>query len=184
MFPLVSAKGQCNLCGILECYNFSLDLSAGHHLSSSHPCPNLSVLLLKNLGHLPNIPSPVGYEIPRPPPFKGLLAIHIFSFHILYSHTLSLSFPECYIYAPIPNRVILLIKKITTVTFSSYSNISLGVSFVAKQSCGPLLVCFSHCNSGIDYIAQSSCCVLFFFLEAVCIHLHARRHSHHAVARL
>ena len=76
-----------------------------------------------------------------------------------------------------PNWVILLIKKkkIATVTFSSYSNISLGVSFVAKQSFGPLLLCSAGLLSvqqWDDYIysAELTLCFCFVLFPPGCVH--------------
>ncbi len=113
--------------------------------------------------------SPVSCKSPDHHHFKGHPCYIFFSLlHLIPILTLSCSlylFPfQCVIYAPMPNWVILLIKKNATVTFSSYSNISLGVSFVAKQSFGPLLVCSAGLLSvqqWDNYIAQSSHCVLF-----------------------
>lgn len=93
MILLVSANRYCNLHGIQECYNFSLglDLSSGHHLSSSHPCPNLSLVLPVDLGHFPNIPSTFPLQLAIKSPehhhFKGYI-FFLFLSHLIFLHSL------------------------------------------------------------------------------------------------
>lgn len=67
-------------------------------------------------------------------------------------------------------------QKITTLTFSSHSSMSLSVSSVTKQSFGPVLVCSAGLPSAWQWDNYSAALPLRFtlscLLEAVWIHLH------------
>lgn len=132
-------------------------------------------MLPDNLGHFPNIPSTFPLQLAVNPQttstLKDTLAIYIYIFPLLHHIffiltlflTLCLSFLSRVSYMSLCSTEQRR-KNITTLTFSSYSNISLGVSFAAKQSFGPLLVCSAGLLSvqqWDNYVTQSSHCVLF-----------------------
>lgn len=169
-----------------------------HHPAGLHLCPDLSDMLTENLGHFPNIPSTVPPQSTVTSPYHHHFeGHHCYIFCLFTSHlhrdslscSLSLFPSQTVIYASMPSDP--PDQKTATITFSSYSNISLGVSFVAKQSFGPSLVCSAGLLSvqqWDNYIAQSSRCVLFCpfssrlcaFISMYCLLCH----SHCAVAWL